>query len=376
MAQPLRVAQISFHPAPRGLGLADTLAQWPSLADIAEAAASAGAHVTVLQRAGHAERLHRQGVEYRFVADTRTGSDSGTGDVAHVLAELRTDVAHVHSLAAAAHVHALARALPDVPILMQDHADALPAWWRRARWKRWYASARGAVFTAPELANPYVSTGLFDPSMPLFAIPESSSRFTPGARSHAWFDTGLYGDPCVVWVGHLSSNKDPLTVLKGVALAAESLPGLQLWCAFGSAPLLAQVQQCIQGEPNLQDRVHLLGKVPHGKVQSLMRAADLYVSGSHAESCGYALLEAMACGVTPVVTHIPSFRAIAGEIGHLWMPGDPASLAQALVNAAIRRAAPGAVRDYFERHLSPEAVGRRWLDAYAQLARGNRGPAA
>ncbi|QNK01296.1 glycosyltransferase family 4 protein [Dyella telluris] len=371
--RPLRVAQISFHPAPKDMGLADTLAQWPSLADIAEAAASAGARVTVVQRAGHAERLQRNGVEYRFVADRRARANPAGGEVARTLAELRVDVAHVHSLAAAAEVHALARVLPDVPILMQDHADPLPAWWGRARWRRWYASARGAVFTAPELASPYVSTRLFDSSMRLFAIPESSSRFTPGARSQAWSETGLYGDPCVVWVGHFSSNKDPLTVLKGIALATESLPGLQLWCAFGSAPLLARVHQCIQGEPSLQGRVHLLGKVPHAKIQSLMRAADLYVSGSHAESCGYALLEAMACGVTPVVTNIPSFRAIAGELGYLWVPGDAASLAKALVNAATRRAPPGVVRDYFERHLSPQAVGRRWMDAYLQLARGNRG---
>ena len=370
---PLRVTQISFHPAPAGQCLADTLERWPSLVDIAVAAASAGAQVTVVQRAAHAEQLRRDGVDYRHVV---ADDADPVSDMARLLTELRPDVVHVHSLGAAAQAHALSQVLPGVPILLQDHADRMPAWWRRRRWRRWYASARGVAFTAPELARPYVSAGLFGPAMRLFAIPESTSRFTPGSRAHAWSETGLYGDPCVLWVGHLQPNKDPLTVLDGVARAAESLPGLQLWCVFGSAPLLASVTRRVEGDARLAGRVHLLGRVPHERVQSLMRAADLFVSGSHRESCGYALLEAMACGVMPVVTNIPSFRALTGDIARLWSPGDAGALAGALVDAASRRLAPQAVRAHFERHLSLEAVGRRWVDAYVQLVRGPQGIAS
>lgn len=370
---PLHVTQINFHPAPADQRLADTLERWPSLADIAEAVASAGARVTVIQRAAHAELLHRDGVDYRYVVADDADLVPG---MARLLTELRPDVVHVHSLGAAAQAHALSLALPSVPILLQDHADRMPAWWRRGRWRRWYASARGVAFTAPEQARPYVYTGLFGPAMRLFAIPESTSRFTPGSRAHAWTETGLYGDPCVLWVGHLQSNKDPLTVLDGIARAAESLPGLQLWCAFGTAPLLASVRQRVEGDVRLAGRVHLLGRVPHERVQSLMRAADIFVSGSHMESCGYALLEAMACGVTPVVTNIPSFRALTGDIGRLWPAGDAGALAGALVDAASRRIAPQTVRAHFERHLSLQAVGRRWVDAYVQLIRGQQGIAS
>jgi glycosyltransferase involved in cell wall biosynthesis len=123
--------------------------------------------------------------------------------------------------------------------------------------------------------------------------------------------------------------------------------------------------------------VHLLGKVAHGEVETLMQAADVFVSGSRGESCGYALLEALACGTTPVVTDIAPFRALTGDgtVGRLWPPGDPRQLARALEHVALHPPAPARVRGHFEATLSFEALGRRWADAYAQVAErdpGNR----
>ncbi|MGO4501538.1 glycosyltransferase family 4 protein [Dyella sp. 2RAF44] len=373
---PLHVAQINFIPAPVDLMPADILQTWPSLVDIAEIAASAGTRVSVVQLAAHAQSLQRNGVDYHFVAGHDGNATDRVRRIARLLGELNVEVAHVHSLGAAGDAYALSRALPQLPILLQDHADRMPPRWRRLRWRRWYAAAAGVAFTAPELARPYVTAGLLGLSTRLFVIPESTSRFTPGSREQARAETGLHGDPCVVWVGHLQSGKDPLTVLDGVAEASTHLPGLQLWCAFGSAPLLAQVQQRIDGDARLHGRVHLLGKVPHEQVQSLMRAADIFVSGSHAESCGYALLEAMACGVTPVVTNIPSFRALVGDMGELWPRGDAKALTSALLRSATRRPSAADVRRHFDRCLSLQAVGHRWADAYAQLHAGRRGGAA
>ena len=52
----------------------------------------------------------------------------------------------------------------------------------------------------------------------------------------------MRGAPAVLWVAHLDANKDPLTVLDGVARASAVLPDLQLWCCFRDAPLLEAVK--------------------------------------------------------------------------------------------------------------------------------------
>lgn len=366
----MHAVQINFLPAPKGLAAAEVFEQWPSLLDIPEAAASAGVRVSVIQAAMRQERVTRSDVDYHFVDISEAGAAMYRArDFASLLDELQADLLHVHGLGFAEDAFAISRHLPRLPILFQDHADRPPRWWRRPRWRHWYASAGGVAFTTAELARPFIKAGLFAPRMPVFAIPESSCRFALGERAQARAETGLHGDPCVLWVGHLNAGKDPLTVLDGIARAASQLPELQLWCAFGNAPLLADVQRRVADDPRLAGRLHLLGKVPHARIERLMQSADMFVSGSRSESCGYALLEAMACGALPIVTDIPSFRALTdgGRIGELWPCGDAARLAEALLRAARHRPSPAEVRAHFDARLSFSAIGRQWANAYAHV---------
>lgn len=368
----MHAVQINFQMPPSGMTSAELLDAWPSLVDIAEAAASAGVRVSVVQMAHRADRVERRGVDYHFVAaGERTSSGTRGQQCARLIGSLGADVLHVHGLNFADDTYALSQLLPATPVLVQDHADRPPRWWRRPRWQHRHAAVAGVSFTAPELAQPFFNTGLLRTGTRVFTIPESSTRFRPGTQSDAQASLGMSGDPCAVWVGHLSSGKDPLTVLEGFALAMPFVPGLQLWCLYGDAPLLPQVRRRIDDDPLLAGRVHLRGKVDHAAIETYLRAADLFVSGSHAESCGYALLEAMACGVLPVVTSIPSFRALAGPVAHFWQRGHARALQRALVEASRAQPNRREVRAHFERELSLEAVGRRWAEAYLELAAGS-----
>jgi glycosyltransferase involved in cell wall biosynthesis len=371
--RPPHVAQVSFFLDPQGRTPAQMLADWPSLVDVAEAARHGGARVTVVQASSStAARFERNGVDYRFVAAEPGQSSIASGRALRdLLARLDVDLLHVHGLGFVHDVATLAELAPDVGILLQDHAGRPPRFWRRQAWRRMFDGAAAVAFCAREQAAPFVQAGLIGPQIDILELPEAPARFAPGDQAEARRRTGLSGRPCMLWVGHLDSNKDPLTVLEGVSRAARRLPELQLWCCFGQAPLLTRVRPRIARDPWLRDKVHLLGRVPHAEIEHLMRAADLFVLGSHREGSGYALAEALACGLSPVVSDIPSFRAMTGRgaVGWTWTPGDARAACDALLEAASRPHASVAaqVRQHFERELSFEAVARKLNAGYARL---------
>ena len=128
--------------------------------------------------------------------------------------------------------------------------------------------------------------------------------------------------------------------------------------------------------------VRLLGTLPHDELEAVYGSADLFVLGSRREGSGFALAEALACGVVPVVTDIPSFRVMTGggAVGALWPPGRSDALADALRRVAGRMepTLSAAARAVFEERLSWPAIGRAALAAYAETfpaagARAGRG---
>lgn len=368
----LHVAQIGFHLDPEGRPPERLLEDWWSLVDTAEMVSRCGPRVTVIQACRRAARFERNGVSYRFVAPERGASTIRDAQTfRQIVRESHPDVFHVHGLDFPRDAAALARLAPGSPVLLQDHASRVPRLWRRRVFRRGLAAAAGLSFCSLEQAWPFVEGGLVSARTAVFEIAECSSRFSPGDRAEARRRSGLYGDPAVLWVGNLDENKDPLTVLDGVSEACADLPGLELWCCFRAAPLLRKVRERIAHDPRLEGRVHLIGAVAHERIETLMRAADLFVSGSHREGSGYALIEALACGLPPVVTSIPSFAMLThgGAVGALWRAGEAVELRGGLLSAAAARqpAVRAAVRAHFDRELSHAAIGRRWVAAYERL---------
>jgi glycosyltransferase involved in cell wall biosynthesis len=374
-ATSLHVAQLGFFSDPARRAPQELLAAWSTLVDVAEAVGHAGISVSVIQSCHQPARLTRAGVHYHFLP---FGEQSGSGYAAltELLRALAPDVLHVHGLGFPGDVLALAAVVPDVPLVLQDHASQPPRIWRRALWRRSFAAASALAFCAAEQARPFAAAGLLTARTRVYAIPESTSRFTPGDREQARHDSGVHGDPAVLWIGHLDANKDPLTVLSGISIAARQLPALRLWCCFGVAPLRPAVEKRIAGDPWLRERVQLLGRVAHERVEQLMRAADLFVLGSHREGSGYSLIEALACGLSPVVSDIPSFRALtaAGAVGALWPCGDAVAFSRQLqaVAARVGSASRLAVRAHFERELSSRALGEKLAAMYREVVAARR----
>ncbi len=87
------------------------------------------------------------------------------------------------------------------------------------------------------------------------------------------------------------------------------------------------------------DRVRFLGFVSRDQVRSLLRSCGVYIMPSANEAICLAVLEAMACGASVVLTRIRAFEAIVtdGVDGRLVPVGDVSAIVAAIEDAWVPR---------------------------------------
>jgi glycosyltransferase involved in cell wall biosynthesis len=364
----------------QGLDAAALLDRYASLTGWAESLLAAGAgRVTVVQRFDRDADRACRGVDYLLRADgdgPRARPWTLPRRLHRAAAALRPDLVHVNGLQFASQISQLRRALPRrTALVVQDHGGvpvaAKRASLRQALLRSGLRAADAFMFTSTEQGEPWREASLIGASQPVYGVPEASRAMRALPREQARELSGIRGDPAILWVGHLDANKDPPTVLEGFARALPQLPGARLTMIYDKEDLMPALQERLTAMPLLAGRVELRGRVPHQAIAACFSAADIFVLGSHRESCGFALIEALLCGAAPVVTDIPSFRALTtgGMHGALWPPGDAAAFAKAL--AAIARQDLAGQREriiaYAERELSWPAVGRRAMQVYTEV---------
>jgi glycosyltransferase involved in cell wall biosynthesis len=144
--------------------------------------------------------------------------------------------------------------------------------------------------------------------------------------------------PLIVGVGRLASEKDFPTLLRAFAILRRRMP-VQL-AILGEGPERLRLET-LAHELGIAADVHLPGRV-RNPFAYIARARLLALS-SHFEGFGNVLVEAMACGVTPVSTDCPCGpREVlaGGKFGRLVPMGDVAAFAQALEDTLISPIAP------------------------------------
>jgi glycosyltransferase involved in cell wall biosynthesis len=375
---PLRIVQLNlaWH---GGLRDADELLDaYRTLTGWADALTSAGAKVHVVQRFRRDDRRRRGEVDYRFVAD----GDGGTPRawtllprVVDAVLDASPDVVHVNGLMFPAMVQAIRHAAGSrTAIVLQDHSGAVPsiAPWPFARerigaWRQAFAATDACSFTARELAARWSGLGI--DATRIGEVPEASTRLRPCGRHVARERLGVGGDPVLLWVGRANANKDPLCVLDALEHALREASNARVLMVLADGPLQRRVTRRIEQSTILRQRTTTVGPVPHREMPLCYSASDVFVSGSHHEGSGYALIESLACGVVPCVTDIPAHRALIGACGATWPAGDAKACAAALRDllAGDLQAARERARARFEQLLSWEAIGNRTHAWYASL---------
>jgi len=238
-------------------------------------------------------------------------------------------------------------------ILVQHHGEHPFKNWKRIFQRIAVGLADGYLFTACGNAKEWMEQKIVREDK-CYEVLEASTFFEKQNKQESRSKLGIARDDIFLWVGRLEKNKDPITILKGFEQYLRINANALLYMIYQEDDLLAEVKSLVYNSDSLKRSVHLIGKIDHNALPIWFSAADFYLSGSHVEGSGYALIEAMACGCIPIVTDIPPFRKITGGHGFLFEPGNPDSLYNALTQSSVGSKAEKSkeITEYFKSSLS------------------------
>lgn len=160
--------------------------------------------------------------------------------------------------------------------------------------------------------------------------------FKPGDSGAARARIASHGitKPFVLFVSSLWPYKNCDGLLRAWALARAKLPDHQLAIVGPgrNEKYVAQLHD-LAAEVGITEDVVFVGGVPLEETVSFYRAADAFVYPSFNETFGLPILEAMACGCPVVTSDTTAMPETAGGAAVLCDPSDPASIADAIVEA-------------------------------------------
>jgi glycosyltransferase involved in cell wall biosynthesis len=187
------------------------------------------------------------------------------------------------------------------------------------------------------------------------AVPATAEQ-----RARARSELGLGdADVGVLFAGQLEERKDPLGAIAAVEAARAEGAELVLLVA-GAGPLEQEVQA------RAGAAVRALGH--RDDLESLYAATDLFLLPSHREGMSFALLEAMAHGLAPVVADGTGNAETVGEAGVVFPVGDlgamAAQLAEFAANPGDRARIGAAARERVRTELSLKRFLARTREQY------------
>jgi teichuronic acid biosynthesis glycosyltransferase TuaC len=165
--------------------------------------------------------------------------------------------------------------------------------WPRLLLRRAFAAADAIITVSAGLRDAVTELGVPPEKVTVLRNGVDLDAFRPADRAAARAALGLDG-PTLLSVGHLEERKGHALVIEALA----ELPGWRL-LIVGSGPDQAALQ-ALARRLGVEDRVRLVGQVPHAELPRYYTAADMLVLASKLEGWANVLLESMACG-TPVL---------------------------------------------------------------------------
>ena len=350
--------------------------RYPSIHGWCKAISNAGFSATVYQRFNKNQIFKKDNVLYNLIQDSNDNNLSLlTNPVIfhNKILNDNFDIIHINSFNYAFQAFLLKTKTKASRIIIQHHAEKPWIGIRKYLQKFFLRYIDGVIFSSKEILSEWINNSVINSEIVFAEIIENSTDFIAGDKIKAMKKTGINGNPVFLWVGRLNENKDPLTVVTGFKILLSEYPGAKLYMIYSENNLEMNLKEYIDSSDTLKESIIFLGRIDHSLLNDFYNSADYFTLGSFYESSGYSLIEAMACGVIPIVTNIPSFKTItqSGAGGGLWKAGNTNSFYETARNVLIqnkRYLSRGNV-DIFNSELSFDAISRKAKYFYEELLR-------
>lgn len=326
-------------------------------------------HIVIrVDQINYKDNFEHNGIQFYCVDDGKK-KNYFPGKLNRFVKKLNPDIILVSSFLYPLQVIQLRRCVGNkVKIILQHHAEK--QFKGLKRYVQYFASRKvdAFLFTSYKTGIEWVKNKNLDSVNKIHELLEVSSTFYPVNKITAIEKTNISGWPVFLWVGRLNQNKDPLTVVKAFMKFSLLQPNATLYMIFQTDELINEINEFLAPEPGIRP-IKLVGKIPHDDLLYWFNSADFYVSASYYEGSGTALCEAISCGCIPVVSDIPSFKTISGNVGLFFEPGNENSLLSALqesVHLKVEEKRNEAL-DRFKTVLSFEAISSKFQEILKSL---------
>jgi glycosyltransferase involved in cell wall biosynthesis len=303
--------------------------------------------------------LEHSGIPVRTIAGSRVGRLCGLR---------RADgVALVHSWLFIGNAYAWAAGVGQGRPLVSSARNCK----RQGRWldalnRRAFRSSAAIIANSAEVSR-YIAREYGAPAERIAVVPNAIDleRFRPQRPAD--------GSRCIVTVGRLVQQKNPLLFVAAAAALRQRLPDAR-FVMVGDGPLRSEIEAAIRAA-GLEGACTLAGE--RRDVEAVLGGADLFWLTSDWEGLPNAVIEALACGVPVVATAVAGTGDLIrdGDEGFVVPPGDRDALvarsAQILGDPALHarmRAAARARAERFGIRQMVEATQAVYQRALAGLA--------
>ena len=219
-----------------------------------------------------------------------------------------------------------------------DSVDPLARIYRRMNYSLSARAADAIIINSESLRSEIEHHLEIDPrKLKLIYEAVDHDLFKPGNAAAARAHVASYGvtKPFVLFVSSLWPYKNCDGLLRAWALARGELGDRQLAIVGPGRDekYVAQLHS-LAAELGIAEDLVFVGGVPLEETVRFYQAADVFVYPSLNETFGLPILEAMACGCPVVTSDTSAMPETAGGAAVLADPKDPASIAQAITDAA------------------------------------------